>query len=169
MWSRVPRSLVLLATAVGFAVACSDDETTSPTSDPLAGLIQSEERDSIGNGPPPPPPSQEPGYFRGRVLGQSDPEPGQNTDTLATAPRIANVRVTAYPRVSNDPTPKVGPEAASVVTDAEGAFQFPLLPYGEYVVTFNPPENSEYRGVWVTTVVHNTSHEWPWWIVLPKK
>lgn len=169
MWSRVPRSLMLLATAVGFAVACSDDDATGPTNNPLAGLIQSDERDSIGNAPPPPPPTQEPGYVRGRVLGQSDVQPGQNVDTLETAPRIANVRVTVYPKLNNDPIPKLGSEIASVLTDAEGAFQTPQVPYGEYVVTFTLPEDSEYQGVWVTGLIHGSSHEHPWWIVLPKK
>jgi hypothetical protein len=77
--------------------------------------------------------------------------------------------VTAYPRLSTEPIPDVGPAAASVVTGADGKFQLPTLPGGEYVVTFNPPASSIYAGVWVTATAFDGSSEWPWWVVLPKK
>jgi hypothetical protein len=63
----------------------------------------------------------------------------------------------------------IGPAAATVVTGSDGLFQLPMLPAGEYVITFNPPEGSIYGGVWTTGPIHDKSHEHPWWIVLWKK
>jgi hypothetical protein len=103
------------------------------------------------------------------VLGQSEPNAGN--DSLETAPRVAGVRVTAYPYLgaSTSGAPDLGPEAASVITGADGAFQLPELPGGEYAVTFEPPANSIYQGVWVHAISHSGSNEYPWWVVLPKK
>jgi hypothetical protein len=162
--------VLLLALSASFGVACSDDDPIAPPSSPLDGLVQVEERDSTGAIPVPPGEGGplEPGIFRGRVLGQADP--GVGDDTLETAPRLGGVEVTAYELISsNGGVPNVGPEVASVVTGSDGTFQFPELPGGEYVVTFEPPQNSIYRGVWVTAIVHSGSGDLPWWIVLQKK
>jgi hypothetical protein len=164
------RIALLLAFSATFGVACSDDDPVGPSSSPLQGLTQQEERDSVGGSPPPPEQggSLEPGIFRGRVLGQS--EPGAGNDSLETAPRLAGVRVAAYPVLSsNNGTPSLGPEAASVVTGSDGMFQLPELPGGEYAVTFEPPAGSIYRGAWVHATAHGGSNEFPWWVVLSKK
>ena len=158
----------ILALALLLSVtACGSDYTTGTQSSPLNGLSQAEGKDSTGTTVPVPPTSTTPGYFRGTVLGPS--VPGSGPDTLATAPRVSGVTVTAYPRLSTDPVPDVGPAAASVVTGSDGKFQLPTLPGGEYVVTFTPPSGSIYQGVWVTATAYNGSAEWPWWVVLPKR
>ena len=167
---RFSRYVILFALAAGMGAACSDDEPTGPSTSPLDGLAQTEERDSTGATPPPPGQGAplEPGVFRGKVLGQSEPNPGN--DSLQTAPRVAGVRVTAYPYLGlNNGAPDLGPEAASVVTGSDGVFELPELPGGEYAVTFEPPANSSYQGVWVHAISHSGSNEYPWWVVLPKK
>jgi hypothetical protein len=95
--------------------------------------------------------------------------PGGSGDTLATKPRIANVTVTIYPRVGSDLPPQPGPEAGSVVTGADGLFQLPTLPAGEYIVTFVPPQNSLYAGVYVFGPLNAHSKDYPWWVTLPLK
>lgn len=165
-WSS--QSALLVALLAGIAVACSDNNPTDPASSPLSGLAREDTRDSVGNAPPPPPVgTPTPGSVRGTVLGPSDP--GAGNDSLETAPRVAGATVTAYPLEAMGVEPELGPAAASVVTDANGRFNLPELPGGEYVVTFNPPANSAYGGVWVTTVIHAGSNEHPWWVVLWKK
>ena len=162
------RYALLVALFAGVTAACSDDSPTDPASSPLSGLARENTRDSVGTPPPPPPTGTlSPGTVRGTVLGPS--APGAGNDSLETAPRVAGVAVTAYPVESMGVEPELGPAAASAVTDANGRFQLPELAGGEYVVTFNPPANSEYGGVWVTTVIHAGSSEHPWWVVLWKK
>lgn len=162
------RSALLVTLLAGVAVACSEDSPTQPTLSPLAGLRSEDARDSTGNAPPPPPTGTlSPGTVRGTVLGPS--APGAGNDSLETAPRVADVVVTAYPIVAMGAEPELGPAAGSATTDANGRFQLQSLPGGEYVVTFNPPTSSEYGGVWVTTVIHGGSDEHPWWVVLWKK
>jgi hypothetical protein len=159
-------SLLACAALVTFALACAKDGPTTLQDSPLQGLTKVASNDSSTNAPTPPPSG--PGAVHGFVLGQA--EPGSGPDTLTNSPRVANTRVTAFPRVaSNGVEPVVGPEAASVLTDANGAFTLPSLPGGEYVVTFAPPDASLYRGVYVTGTIHSRSGEYSWWIVLPKK
>lgn len=162
-----PALFLLFAAAAGLPVACSDS-TSGDDNSPLAGLAPRTANDSVGNPPPPPPANPAPGSFHGTVLGPS--EPGAGNDSLATAPRIANVVVAAYPVTGGsvaDPT--LGPAEASVTTGTDGKFQLPTLSGGEYVVTFTPPANSIYGGVWVTQVTSATSNEHPWWVILWKK
>lgn len=141
------------------ASACSD--SSGPNLSPLDGLTQYAGTDSTGTPPPPPPTgTTTPGYFQGTVIGPS--EPGAGSDSLATAPRIAGVRVSAYAALEQGPV-------ASVVTGADGRFVLPLLPGGHYAVTFTPPINSPYGGVWATAPAHAQSHTHPWWVVLWKK
>ena len=145
-FSRSAPSLVLLASLL---VACDENDPTRSGSSPLSGLSQAPGKDSTGSPPPPPPAIPTPGYFHGTVLGPS--APGAGNDSVATAPRVAGVVVTVYPRISSSSaTPDVGPAAATVVTGADGKFQLPTIAGGEYVVTFNPPAGSPYGGVWVT-------------------
>ena len=158
-------SLVFLSCALA---ACSDSNSTGPTRSPLSGLTVSAQKDSTGAPPPAPPVNPTPGFFRGTVLGPS--LPGAGNDSLTTAPRISGVVITAYPVTSSTTNPPtVGPALASVTTGADGKFQLPTISGGEYVVTFTPPAGSPYGGVWVTATAHNTSGEFPWWVVLWKK
>lgn len=156
---------VLFALTSGFAVACSDG-TTDPENSPLAGLAQRDGKDSVGNPLPPPPSTPTPGGFHGTVLGQS--EPGM-VDTLASAPRISDVVVKAYKVIGGTQAePELGAVEQTATTGADGKFAL-TLSGGDYVVTFTPPTNSIYGGVWVTASTSATSNDWPWWVILWKK
>jgi hypothetical protein len=146
------------------AAACSDDPISNDLS-PIAGLQESAVRDSTGSAPPPDP-GTGPGIVRGTVLGES--EPGAGNDSLETAPRIAGVRVTAYPVIGTQTGggPELGPEAASTTTGADGKFELPPLAGGEYAVVFDPPATSGYRGQWAHGPVGPQSADFPWWVVL---
>ena len=165
--------LLLLATTA--AVACAGDPTTTGGGNsPLAGLKSSVAGDSAGTTPAPTPPpatTPTPGYVHGTVRAPgANAQPGQ--DTLAASIKIAGAIVTAYPRVvQGTDTAGVGPVAAQVTTDADGKFTLPVLPGGEYVITFNPPKSLEgtYGGVWTIGTIHEKSHEFPWWVTLWKK
>jgi len=158
-------SLVVALTAGLFVAACSDSPTANQNS-PLTGLAQREGKDSTGNPLPPPPTNPTPGSFHGIVLGPSAPG---STDTLATAPRIADVVVTAYPVTGGtQAVPTLGAAEQSVTAGADGKFQL-TLSGGDYVVTFNPPASSIYGGVWVTASTSANSNDWPWWVVLSRK
>ena len=157
---------LVLALTSGFAIACSDNPT-EPEDDPLAGLAQREGNDSIGNPLPPAPPTPVAGGFHGTVLGQSTP--GLVGDTLATAPRVSGVVVRAYKITGGTQAdPELGPVEQTITTGADGKFSL-TLSGGNYVVTFTPPENSIYGGVWVTASTSATSNQWPWWVILWKK
>ena len=162
------RFLFASALAAAVSVACSGNGPTSGTPSPLFGLTQSPARDSTGGSPPPPPVDPTYGTFHGTVIGLS--VVGGGPDTIATAPRVAGVVVTAFPRIGTSTNPvSVGPAAATVVTGADGKFQLPTLAGGEYVVTFNPPAGSGYGGVWVTSTASSASNNFPWWVVLWRK
>jgi hypothetical protein len=162
-----PGVLLLFTLTAGLAIACSDDPTGTDNS-PIAGLAQREGSDSTGNPLPPPPANPTPGSFHGTVLGPSTP--GTGGDTLATAPRVAGVVVAAYLVTGGtEANPTLGPVAASATTGADGKFALTTLSGGTYVVTFTPPANSIYGGVWVTAATSATSNDWPWWVVLWKK
>lgn len=158
----VPLCGLLLAAAVA---ACSSDSTGATLPGPLAGLSESSPRDSVGGTPPEHPVTGE-GQVRGTVLGPS--LPGSGNDSLQTAPRIANARITAYLVTGQDPI-TIGASAASVTTDAEGRFMLPVLPAGLYAVTVEPPAPSIYVGQYILGEVHSESINFPWWIVLAKK
>ncbi len=164
MLARSRRYGLGLIAAAGVVVACADNSPTESSNSPLAGMSRVDANDSSVT---PPPTDQTPGYFHGTVLGPS--EPGAGNDSLATAPRIANVRVTIYPRVGASLPVEVGPEAGSVLTGADGKFQLPTLPPGEYVVTFVPPANSIYSSVYAFGPLRSNSEDYPWWVVLPRK
>jgi hypothetical protein len=129
---------------------------------PLAGLSRGNANDTIvGNHTPG---VTTPGSFHGYVIGT-----GTGPDTIATAPRIVGATITAYPHLGYDgETPRVGEAAGSVTTDANGFFQFPTIPGGDYVVTIRPPASSEYKGQYATTHISNVSNTGNWWVVLSK-
>lgn len=161
-----PAFALLLALTAGFAVACSDSPTENED-DPLAGLAQREGSDSTGSPLPAPPAAPTPGGFHGTVLGPATPGPG--VDTLATAPRLSGVVVKAFKVIGgSEAEPELGPVEQTVTTGADGKFAL-TLSGGSYVVTFTPPANSIYGGVWVTASTSATSNEWPWWVILWKK
>jgi len=163
-----PWTIAFVIGSVGIAVACgSDSGGTGPTSSPLTGLVSGVTNDSSPVTTPPPQPT--PGSFHGTVMGHSAFPPG--TDTLSTLPRIAGARLTAYAHVqaSAGDTLGVGPEVASVTTDANGQFQFPTLAGALYIVTITPPAGSKYQGIWVAAIAHAHSADYPWWVVLPLK
>jgi hypothetical protein len=147
---------------VAIATACSSEGTSGPAGDPLAGLTIAERGDTA----PAPPVStpRSPGYFVGTVYGY---EPGP--DTLASAVRLEGARVTAYIRVDGSEGVTAGRQVASVFTNAQGYFQLPTLPGGEYVVAFVPAAASPYQGGWTVAEAWQQSGDSPWWIMLPRK
>lgn len=166
-----PGTLLALG-ILAFAAACSgrDNLIQPPVLSPLAGLNESTARDSAGTTPPPPVGTTTPGDVTGTVLGPS--EPGAGNDSLATAPRVAGAEITVYPVIdSNLPVypPQVGPPIATTITGADGKFSLPGLPGGPVAVTVEPPSGSPYAGMWISTVIHSGSGEYPWWVVLPRK
>jgi hypothetical protein len=161
----VARGRALLAVVLaGALAACTGTKPTEVDRSPVEGLAQGAVTDSAGAAPPPATsPTPTSGYFRGTVLGH---QPSAGADTLSAFPRLANVEVTAYAKLSGSTVPTLGPAAATVVTNASGVFQLPLLPGGEYVVTFRPPSTSPYQGQWATAIAHAGSGEHAWWVVL---
>jgi hypothetical protein len=161
-----PAFLLTFSLLAGLFTACSDDPTEPVDDSPLAGLAQREGKDSTGNPLPPPPTNPTPGSFHGTVLGPSVPG---TVDTLATAPRIADVVVKAFKITGGTQAdPELGPVEQTVTTGADGKFSL-TLSGGDYVVTFTPAESSSYGGVWVTAATSATSNDYPWWVILWKK
>lgn len=154
----------LVALAVTLA-ACSGNPTGSDPS-PLLGLVQAMARDSTGSPPPIPQQPTGTGTIRGTVLAPST----GGGDTLATAPRIVGAMVKVYPVVGQTPL-ELGAVAASVVTGADGRFQTPTLPAGEYVVTIEPPASSAaiYYGQYIRGMIYAQSGDSQWWVVLAKR
>jgi hypothetical protein len=157
-------SFAALALVAALIAACSSENVTLPGGgSPLTGLTGVATNDSSTGVTNP----GGPGYFRGTVVGPSPV--GAGGDTLAAAPRIANVRVTIYTQKSyTGGSVDVGEEKGSVLTDAEGKFTLPTVPAGAYVVTFTPPAGSGYSGGYSTGNVHANSPNYPWWVVLRK-
>lgn len=157
-------SLALTVAAVAL-VACSD-KTTGVANKPLAGLSLSETNDTTVS--PPPDTSTwtpQPGSFHGVVF-----HPGAGPDTIGTAIRVANVAIVVYPQTGwNGSEPQLGDPVASFSSNANGEFQAPTIDGGPYIVTFTPPADSPYRGVYVQALVYNESNSGQWWISLPSK
>ncbi|HEX9563370.1 MAG TPA: carboxypeptidase-like regulatory domain-containing protein [Gemmatimonadaceae bacterium] len=158
-----------LLTGAGFA-GCSNDTTGPDNASPLAGLTRVEANDTgTTSGPPG---QVAPGSFHGNVLGLA--VNGATGDTLSSAVKLEGVKVTAYEhsgQFGTDGRPLPGAVAGSVTTDANGTFQMPELPGGEYIVTIapQPPYDAVYHGGWTITTVSEESNRHPWWIFLPRK
>lgn len=154
---------LMLALAAAALLACGSDGPTDPGASQLEGLSRITNADSMPQSPPSGA-TQSPGRFHGTVYGYV---PGG--DTLATRVALPGVRVTAYAGVrAPDGAVSPGAEAASVVTDAGGAFALPSLPGGEYVVTIVPPSGSGYRGAWATATAWEHSGDQPWFVMLAR-
>ena len=162
--------------AAALLSACGGEGgTTDPSADPLRGLRATTATDSAGTntvtqdtaratpGPVPDSLAAGPGYFRG-VVRSSEGTAGP--DTLASSVRLKDVLVVAYPWRADG---SLGPAAASATTNDRGEWQLATIPGGPYKVTFTPPANGAYAGVWVTSTAHPRSHEWPWWVTLPRR
>lgn len=150
-----------LVAVLGVA-ACNDG--TSPVASPVTGLDRVATTDTGTTTPPPPPVGV--GSFHGVVRGYQTGTP----DTLSTVVVLEGVRVTAYARVATaSDSIGVGPQGASVLTDASGVFQLPDLAAGDYVVTFTTPAGSKYAGGWTVATASATSNQSPWWIMLAEK
>lgn len=162
LYRRVAAAAPLFSFAVAVAAACAD--SVPPVASPLEGLARVGTNDTSLS-PPGQPPNTAPGSFHGYFLGYT---PGAGSDTLATSEPIANATVRAYTRVATA-TDGVGPLAATVTTDAAGLFQLPVMPGGEYIVSFTPPSASRYRGAWTLATASTTSNQYPWWIMVPPK
>ena len=157
-----PRALFIAAIVAAVAAAACSDDPAAPVAPELAGLSRGNSNDTTSGQTTPG--TTTPGSFHGFVIGR-----GTGPDTIATAPRIAGATITAYPHLGFDgETPRVGASAGSVTTDANGFFQFPTIPGGDYVVTIRPPAGSEYQGQYALTTISNISNTGNWWVVLSK-
>lgn len=154
------------AVAIGI-VACDEPLLTGPGASALAGLAPGTTNDS--NPVTSPPPNPTPGSFHGTVMGHLVLY--NLRDTISMRPRIAGARLIAYAHVRPTATDTlgIGLAVASVVSDANGGFQFPTLPGALYIVTVTPPPISPYQGVWVAAVAHSHSSDYPWSVELPAK
>lgn len=132
----------------------------------LAGLSITGRNDTVAT---PSPSVSGSGYFRATVRGPA--LLGAGNDSLSTSPKLAGVTATICPRVESTLSSQlpVGPAAGSAVTDGQDQFQLPVLPAGEYVVTFVPPAGSIHQGVYAFGPLRSNRGEYPWWVVLPKK
>ncbi|MBA3853131.1 MAG: hypothetical protein C0503_01875 [Gemmatimonas sp.] len=165
---RSHKGLMAIVAVSLLAAACTVVTEYEPQEEMLATLTEATPQDSAGNPAPPPPGGTEgTGYIRGVVRGANPP--GAVGDTLTTSPRIARVfvrayRITGYTRIG----PELGPLAAEVVTNAQGEFTLPAVRSGNYAVAFLTLASSDYSGTWVTAPIHATSHEYRWWVTLPR-
>lgn len=167
---RSTRSTLFATLALGAVMACAEQTTLPKPGDKLTGFSVGEIQDTtITGGVPGAQTGTNPIQAGGIVRGV-----GEGQDTMATAPKLAGVVVTAYKHLGysgNDVL--IGEQVGTATTDENGWYgYFSLLP-GSYVVTFTPPANSIYRSIYVThdspgappgsTIVHT------WVIFLPRK
>lgn len=157
---RLTTLSVAAAVAVAVTLAACAGDSTNPTSNLLAGAAHVTSNDTVVGTPPEG--TTTPGSFHGFVLGH-----GTGVDTFTTAPRIQGATVTAYPHLGyNGQTPILGDPVGTVTTDATGAFQFPEIAGGNYVVLVTPTAASGYRPVYILAQISNVSNSGTWWVVL---
>ncbi len=164
--TRRVRALFRISFAVVAVVlaACSDSSGPLPDSDPLAGLAETVRGDTAT--PPPSTTPTTPGKFVGTIRGHT---PGAGTDTLQSSELLQGVRVTAFVRTELNGQTAAGVQVATTLTNAQGYFQLPTLPGGEYVVTFVVPTGSQYQSGWTVGEAWEGSLNSPWFIMLPRK
>ena len=141
--SRSTGSRLFLAFITAATVACSSDPLTQPTGDRLTGFSVGQVADSTPSGAPLGTAAVQVG---GTVKGV-----GTGTDTMSTAPILANVEIRAFKHLGysgNDVL--IGEQIGALTTDANGWFGYLSLDPGKYVVTFTPPAGSAFRGIYVT-------------------
>ena len=145
--SRGMRSTFFAIITAAAVMACAEENAAPKLGDKLTGFSVGEIGDTaISGGSQGPVSGSGPLQVGGTVRGI-----GTGADTLATAPILANFTVKAYKYVGysgNDVV--VGDQIGSFTTDANGWWGYVGLEPGKYVVTFTPPANSEFRGVYVT-------------------
>jgi hypothetical protein len=163
--SRI-RSVSLIAFMTAAVAACGSDPVTPIEGDKLAGFSAGQVADSTPSGVPVGTGAMQVG---GTVKGV-----GTGTDTMATAPKLADVQVKAFKHLGysgNDVL--IGEEIGSLVTDANGFFGYISMPPGKYVVTFTPPASSAFRAIYVTYESQgsppNNTVASLWGIFLPRK
>ena len=160
--STVLHRVLLFCAAAAYSVlmiACSSG--TAPDPSPLEGLAQTTRGDTATI--PPTTTAPTPGSFVGTILGYV---PGVGGDTVGTAEKLVGVRVTAFVRTEANGATAAGTQVATTLTDANGYFQLPTLPGGEYVVTFVVPQGSPYRSGWTVGTAWRGSRNSPWFIML---
>jgi len=158
------KALPIAAAMVGaMTLAACQGDSTNPTTDVLAGVAHVTSNDTtIGT---PPVGTTTPGSFHGFVIGH-----GTGVDTITTAPRMVGATITAYPHLGFDgDTPRIGDPVGTVTADAAGAFQFPEIPGGPYVVIVRPPAASGYHSVYILATISNVSNSGNWWVVLSQE
>jgi hypothetical protein len=165
---RGHRARLAAALALVVAAACGKDAApavTTPATTSLGGMQQVASNDTVRQGTTL---TTGPGYVHGTVMG---PLEGPTTgDSLAAKVKLAGVTVTIYQLVRGaDGAVSKGAQAGSNTTNAQGQFQLPTVPGGDYVVTFVPPTGSGYISTYATTTIHPQSADAPWWVTLPRK
>jgi hypothetical protein len=155
--------LALIATA---ALACAGDPAAPLQGDKLTGFSVGQVGDSTPSGVPTGTGAMQVG---GTVKGV-----GVGVDTMISAPNLADVEVKAYKHLGyagNEVL--IGEQVGSLTTDANGWFGYLSLPPGKYAITFTPPANSAFRGIYVTYESHgsapNNTVASLWGIYLPRK
>lgn len=150
--------------------ACGESAQEPSSEGPLAKLVAKTPVDSAGKGVPQPFSPQGAGAVRGTVIAPS--APGAGKDSLKTAPPIPGVVIRIFPVIGNPDvaSPTLGPQLATVTTDANGRFQTPVVDgsQGWHVLTFTPPTGSGFQAVWARTQFWTQSLDTPWWLTLPR-
>lgn len=160
----------LLAVFAVVITACADGEVAPAIGDRLTGFSVGEIKDTaVSGGTPGVPSGTGPVQVGGTVKGV-----GTGSDTLATAPKLADVVVKAYQfkgYSGNDVL--IGDEIGSFTTDANGWYGYFSMAPGKYVVTFTPPATSAFRSIYVTWdspgAPAGTAVASVWSIFLPRK
>ena len=105
------------------------------------------------------------GHFEGFVTGAV-----AGTDSSDASNPVANVQVKVFAiQAWRGDVPLLGQVIASTITPADGSWKLPELPAGVYALTFLPPADSKYRGVWTLGTASPASSTHPWRIGLQLK
>lgn len=169
MLTRIRHPRLALTLALAFLIGACAESPTESVDDPLAGLAEATVRDSTGNGIPQPFSPSGSGYVIGTVMAPGTPGAGGN-DSLAHKPRIAGVTIRIHEIESGGETANaaLGDLVATVVTDANGRFQTPVIDgsQGEHIFLFVPPSGSGFQSAYARTRFWTGSHTTPWWVTL---
>ena len=168
--SRGMRSTFFALLGAAAMMACAEGGVAPPTGEKLTGFSVGEIKDTaITGGTPGTISGPGPVEVGGTVKGV-----GTGSDTMATAPKLADVVVKAYKfRGYSGNEVLIGDEVGSLATNADGWFGYISLAPGKYVVTFTPPASSAFRSIYVTYdspgAPAGTTVASVWSIFLPRK